>query len=320
MERFDGFHPPDGGDKRQKEVVEVTQLVGAICDKGKALVAVSDRMLTGPASTYEQSMSKGVFLSDNAFAMLCGSVEIGYSIANWACQYVRENNLTKLNRIVEQTGRAFQEAREHQIVQNYLGRYGIRSMKHWHQVQRELRDGVATTLAAQIQAYKLDVQLMVAGISDGRAHLYVVNDSKGIEPRYMTGFCCVGSGWIHAATTFARYSYDMSFSLSEALYVAYEAKGRAELAPGVGQATDVFVVDSRGIHVITQETHGQLKEMYEKNFDPNPRQTVTATVEGLVVGLSPATAVGYEEATEPPTQEPPPSSTDDEQSPPPSRE
>ena len=279
MERFDCVGPSGGRRKRRKEVVEVTQLIGAICDGGKAVVAVSDRMITGFSYSFEPGMGKGCMLADNAFVLMAGVTETAFAIAWEAYGAVSQKGETAIARIADEVAIAFRRERERQVVSRYLARFGITSLQHWHAVQGKLREDLAQNLSAQIAMHEVRVELLVGGVDSAGGQLYVTSDRMENQSFTRTGYCCVGSGEVHAETTFARYRYDTTFTLNEALYVAYEAKRRAEMDPGVGEETDVFVVDSQMARLLDKETRADLEGLYSGQVDGNPRDTIRTLVD-----------------------------------------
>lgn len=53
----------------------------------------------------------------------------------------------------------------------------------------------------------------------------------------------------HATSVFAWYKYSQEFSVNDALYVAFQAKKKSEMAGGVGKTTDIILIDEEGIIV-----------------------------------------------------------------------
>ena len=60
------------------------------------------------------------------------------------------------------------------------------------------------------------------------------------------GYEGAGIGFEHSRTTFFSSSYTDKFPLSKALYIVYKAKNIAEKAPGVGKATDFWLIKKSG--------------------------------------------------------------------------
>jgi len=90
--------------------------------------------------------------------------------------------------------------------------------------------------------YKLpDVEAIFAGIDMSGPHLYVVrNGNVSCEDRI--GFAAIGVGSWHAESLFMAAGHTRAATTSRALYLTFAAKKRAEIAPGVGVETDMFMI------------------------------------------------------------------------------
>lgn len=80
------------------------------------------------------------------------------------------------------------------------------------------------------------------------------------------GFLSIGSGERHADIAFIENNYLPTFDIPEALYVIYEAKRRAEKAPGVGKETDIAIILSEKIIYINEDEDKQIMEELERIF------------------------------------------------------
>ena len=280
MERLDRSDPSGGRRKRRKEVVHVTQLIGAICGERKTVVAVADRMVTGFNYEYEPWVSKAYWLTDHVFLMMAGPLEAGYGIAQRAAWQVSQKGLTGVGQIADEVGIVFQAERNRQVIARYLSKFGIYSLDRWLEVQLKLREELASDLRTQITRHRVRVELMVLGVDAHGGQIYAIGDGAEVTPCTRAGYCCMGSGMEHADTTFARYQYDTSFSKEEALYVAYEAKRMAEMAPGVGPETDIFIMDASGMSGLHVESIAELKRKYDRRPDRQPRKRAQRTIAG----------------------------------------
>jgi len=56
------------------------------------------------------------------------------------------------------------------------------------------------------------------------------------------GFAAIGSGFRHAESQFMLAGHTRSSSIADTLLLTYMAKKRSEVAPGVGEGTDMFVI------------------------------------------------------------------------------
>jgi hypothetical protein len=85
------------------------------------------------------------------------------------------------------------------------------------------------------------VAAIVAGVDSTGAHLYEIRDGVSTCCDSI-GFACIGIGERHAQSHLMFAQYARSHHLGEALLLTYAAKKRAEVAPGVGAATDMIFI------------------------------------------------------------------------------
>jgi hypothetical protein len=77
------------------------------------------------------------------------------------------------------------------------------------------------------------------------------------------GYAATGSGAIHATMRLSLGAQTRQASLAETLYRVYEAKRASEVAPGVGQATDVAVIEQGKVSHCDINLLGKLKEAFD---------------------------------------------------------
>jgi hypothetical protein len=97
-------------------------------------------------------------------------------------------------------------------------------------------------------------------------HLFVVRGAE-IECLDVVSFAAIGAGDWHANSQFmfAKHNYNRPFS--ETLFATYVAKKRAEVAPGVGQATDMFMVGpllGQCAYPLHPHINDKLEELYKE--------------------------------------------------------
>src|SRR3989442_8365671 len=98
-------------------------------------------------------------------------------------------------------------------------------------------------LSYQLQQFALpeSVTAIICGVDLEGTHIMVVRGSH-IEDRDAVGFAAIGIGDWHANSQFMFEKHTYFRSFTETLLLTYTAKRRAEVAPGVGLATDMFTV------------------------------------------------------------------------------
>jgi hypothetical protein len=98
----------------------------------------------------------------------------------------------------------------------------------------------AETLLRDLITFEVPhTSVIVTGIDPYGAHIYVVDDGD-VSCNDIVGFAAIGSGFRHAVSQLmlARHSWNSPFV--DTALLAYIAKKRSEVAPGVGEATDMF--------------------------------------------------------------------------------
>ncbi len=239
----------------------MTQIVGVICEKGQKVITVSDRMVSTADMTlaFEQPRTKAVKLSEKAIVLTAGTVHEPDLIVQARREARGKDTILETAEALKDV---FQQIREKHIVDEVLRPWtGIKSFAEWHTKQKSLHDMTVMNVSEAISHYELGLSLLLAGV-DSEGHLIRIGDPGTYRSFDSLSYCCIGMGERHADTVFAWYRYSKEFCLTEALYIAFEAKKRAEMAGGVGQSTDILIIDAGGIKEVSQETIIKLEGVY----------------------------------------------------------
>jgi hypothetical protein len=263
----------------------LTQLVGVICDDGNTVITVSDRMVsTGDMTlSYDRPRFKGVKISDNAVIMTAGTVHEP-ELLRVVCG--KAGRMDKIQDIVEEVVEVYHQIREKYIINEVLRSIGIKSFSEWHDLQKKLHDGIVMRIDREITEYDLGLHLLLAGF-DGEGHLIRVGNPGTFSSYDNLSYCCVGIGNRHADTIFAYHKYSRSFSRNEAIYISFEAKKRAELAGGVGESTDILIIDKNGIVSLDNKTIEELKAIYDERENGIGRTTFNKNITELEIKTNP---------------------------------
>ena len=241
----------------------MTQLIGAICENGKKVIVLSDRMITTSDLTlaFEHEVPKAEIIANNAIALTAGTIHEPEVIKS-----VREDfkgtHKPSIIDIARKLSEHFSNTRLFRIRDEILRRAGFNSLNEYYNSQGHLHDEVVLRLQRKIEEYRLDLHILLAGV-DSRAHLYYICDPGTWRSFDPLGFCCIGQGDRHAEPVFAFYNYTPSLKEQEVLYIAFEAKKRSEMAGGIGKQTDVWIIDEGGVYEVENETIKQLEEIFE---------------------------------------------------------
>ena len=261
---------------RQRRASRVTVCVAAIC-RGGRIVGAADRMLTSGDVEFEPQQPKIYQLTTSIAVMIAGDASIHSEIH-------RQLNLDIAQRIkIDSTSwisvkwvadlytKYFLEFLSKRAELSILAPFGL-TLESFLARQNDLSSDFVFRISEKLAAFSLpdSVEAIVTGVdtdgpqpADGKGvrnytQLYEVYNERATSA-YMTGFAAIGIGRNHANSQFMFSGYDRNWNLPNALLVTYSAKRRAEVSPGVGKATDMFLIGPSlgtytkiGVHVIEE--------------------------------------------------------------------
>lgn len=259
-----------------------------------ALVA-SDRMITAGDVQYEPQQLKVAFITKRAVILIAGDYSLhSEAILGTSKQIQGQLDITPHN-LALIYGRAIQSIKHRQAEDLYLAALGMNADTFLAQ-QRDLSADFVDRITNQIQGYQgPDVEALVVGSDGENAHIYAV-DTKGIVS-YLNdvGFAAIGIGAWHAKSKLMQAGYINSVTFAPALAAIFAAKKNAEVAPGVGTATDIHVILKDHTERLSDPIAGKLEELY-KTYDQDRRTLETSVVSQLQNFITPTTEAGQQNA------------------------
>ena len=150
-------------------------------------------------------------------------------------------------------------AADHALVRNrrtevcILGPLGL-NREMFLSRQSELDPALVADTAAQMQDqyWHLGTQSLIFGVDATGPHIYEVIDPGLALYREKPGFLAIGYGVQHFETVFMAARYDSNWPFMRALMLAFTAKRQAQMAPGVGETTDIFIVRKSGHRILSE--------------------------------------------------------------------
>lgn len=241
----------------------MTQLIAAICENGRKVVTVSDRMVSTEDMTlaFEHEERKVDMITDRTLVLTAGTIHEPDLIRD-ARQKAKGKE--RVREVAELLTEEYQKLRTKYIEDEILRPLaGLESFEEYHRKQKILHDSVVLEMNDRIRRYSLELTLLLAGV-DEEGHIARIMN-PGIWRSYDNlGYLCIGMGDRHADNVFAWYRYSRSIPLKEALYIALEAKKKAEMAGGVGKITDILIIGSDETVEVKEETIRELEEEYNE--------------------------------------------------------
>jgi 20S proteasome alpha/beta subunit len=239
-----------GYNRARKEGVNVTVCVAAICDND-TIFGAADRMLTTGDIQFEPPDIKIVTLTNSIVVMTSGDSALHAEIL----QSVRAEILERLEynsdewldikEVAELYSQHYNEVRRKCAERVILAPFGLTSDTFLER-QSNMSAELVKQLASELINFDAgNVEAVVAGIDNTGPHLWVVKNGD-IACYDRAGFAAIGAGEWHAKSSFMFARHTRYRALPQTLLLTYAAKKRAEVAPGVGGYTDMFIIGELG--------------------------------------------------------------------------
>jgi hypothetical protein len=129
------------------------------------------------------------------------------------------------------------------------------------------------------------LSVIIAGNDPSGSHIYVVdtNENNNVETGCYTsiGYAAIGAGGRHARAHFLTAGQSWLSPMAETLWNTYLAKKRSEVAPGVGEETDVYMIGPQlGTTVVLNKTvSDKLEEVYKRTKEQEEKARQDASKE-----------------------------------------
>ncbi len=250
----------------------VTICIGALCDADggtpKKAITLSDRMVTYADLTvaFEHDTPKIDILSSNCLALSAGSAVAQIPVYRAVATTIPPKASLPISEIVDKVKEKYREVKLSKIEDEVFKNRGL-TMAQFYQNQQSLDPDFVAQLDAEVEDYRFDLSIIVAGVDSGGGHLYLVYPPLSSDCFDGFGYVAIGTGERHSESVFIARRYTSSTPFRKALCIAYEAKKRAEIAVGVGKQTDAYVVDGQGVHMVSSDTLKAMDELYNQVYE-----------------------------------------------------
>jgi hypothetical protein len=233
------------------------------------VVGAADRMLSTPDTEWEPAERKLWALSDSIAAVGSGDTELIAELLTPVREVVQERGSKQQGGwLVESVGKVYQarykNVKAARSESEFLTPLGL-TWRTFVSRQKELNDTVAVSAATELWKFNLPrVEVLFAGIDRKGAHIFYSNDGS-LAWCDQVGFAAVGTGASHASSQLMFRHHSKYAGAADTMFSVYSAKKRAEVAPGVGKATDMFVIGSQigSFYHVPGPILSQLEEIYQ---------------------------------------------------------
>jgi 20S proteasome alpha/beta subunit len=252
----------------------LTVCIAAICEKATAVVGASDRMITSGDVEFELSgtdesrpVLKTLQVAPHIAMMTAGDAgfqgDIVHLISLRTAALGRGQQLRVRDFALMYTD-LLNEARQRIILNRILSPLSLDN-ETFISRQNEMRPEFVSEITEAILQFQINAEALFVGLDDTGAHIYQVDDT-GMTCCDAVGFAAIGSGARHAESQFMLANHSRHGSTVDAMLLAYIAKKRSEVAPGVGEDTDLFFISAKhGFNwVFKKEDIAELEDIYDR--------------------------------------------------------
>ena len=264
----------------------MTVCIAALCNEGKACIVGADREITVPALSLEfehqekkiETLNKGCVVMSSGDALLAAEV----------VEKTRAKLAALANPMVQQVAEALRSTymplhleRAEQVILHPRG-LNLREFKE--RGAQQLPPQAYLNIDQLLFNFGIGVvEFHVAGVDGTGGHIFRVHYSgvaggSWLEWCDKLGYRAIGTGGPHATIFLSMEGQHRGQGVAETLYNVYCAKRTAEVAPGVGAATDLATIIPEKIEFVNEQRLGKLAALREKH----QQQKVTREeVEGI---------------------------------------
>jgi len=147
-----------------------------------------------------------------------------------------------------------------QAENSVLRPYGL-TMDTFLERERDLSPDFSDRIIRAIAGQQADITAIICGVDHDGGHIYVVDEYGRSSCHDSSGFAAIGDGEWHANSQFMINGYTSWWTFGQALLLTYMAKKKAEVAPGVGLATDLYYMWP-SFAELPHEIHDGLQQIY----------------------------------------------------------
>jgi len=258
----------------------MTVCIATVCESGKRIIVAADRMLTFPPPMnleFETEEQKIEELAPNCVALISGSTAIATEILGKVRKKLKGNQSPDISSVLDITKIEYTSTRMDKInetvINASLGPDYAKSLEKGSTLPNylQVQSQVYQQLFMATQQFNLSTDIIIAGIDSLGAYISIVTHPGTLLSLDKLGYGAIGSGGIHATIHLSLKAQTRQKKFEETLYNVYAAKRASESAPGVGDATDVAIVEEKHIFRCTKPILGTLEKLFiDSTKQPSP--------------------------------------------------
>jgi len=214
---------------------------------GKAVIGASDRLVTAGDVQFQPKTPKIKALTNSIVAMTAGDAFLqseildGVTAEVLAAVSADPHEWLSVRSIADLYCDRWAEIKRHRAEHAILKPLGLTTKEFLEEQSSMDHKAVEDISNGLIQFVLPGVACLIAGIDGTGPHIFAIYDGVPMQVDSV-GFAAIGIGGRHAESQLMLAQYAPDMAASAAMMLVHLAKSRAEVAPGVGPDTDMFVI------------------------------------------------------------------------------
>jgi hypothetical protein len=273
----------------------MTVCIAAVCAGGRFVTVAADRMFTVQAPVnleFETAEQKIESLSPSCVALAAGNSAFSKEIINATAKALAGAQNPLIENVAEAVKTAYIQIRANKVrEQVILPMLGPDYIRH-----EQFNVSIPSYLQQQPQIYQqlimqsanvnIGCDFLVAGIDVGGARVGYIGHPGTLGWLDKLGFGAIGSGAVHATTRLSLGAQSRDTPLPTSVLAVYAAKRASEVAPGVGNETDLAVVYPDRTERCSAQVVQELDRLY-RELGERSAPSLEALTELLTTGTTP---------------------------------
>lgn len=223
----------------------MTVCIAAIA--GKSVIGASDRLVTAGDVQFEPKRPKIKALTNSVVVMTAGDAWLQAEVLDGVTKSIQgivqadPHEWVTVRQVADIYCDCWSEIKRHRAEHAILKPLGL-TTKEFLDEQSQMDDETVKSITNALLDFGMpSTATLVAGVDASGAHIFVIYDGVPMQADSV-GFAAIGIGGRHAESQMMIAQYAPSMDASAAMMLVHLAKSRAEVAPGVGPDTDMFVI------------------------------------------------------------------------------
>jgi len=232
--------------KYKKRRSRVTVCIAAIFGNN-AIIGLSDRMITTEDIEFQPPQSKILRISNAIAFMTAGDSNIQTQLYSKTAKVVGEKIEANPKKwvTIEETANIYKDFFfdfKNRLAKDMILSPYMLDQETFVERQRMMSREFIDRIAYNLETFRTEpIGAIIAGIDETGPHIYTIRNGE-ISCDDGIGFTSIGIGSNHALSHLMLSGYTRDTILPKAFLTIHQAKKKAEVSPGVGEKTDMFLV------------------------------------------------------------------------------